>query len=117
MGYQNSTFPLAIYGGIDTASRKILWLKAWTSNNRPELPALWYFEYLYGSKCLPNFVRMDRGTETGKLATMHRYLRRQNSDIQNDEEACGTVLYITPILYLHTISPLQYRIFVTRNIQ
>ena len=27
MGYQNSTFPLAIYGSIDTASRKILWLK------------------------------------------------------------------------------------------
>ena len=53
-------------------------------------------EYLYGSKCLPSFVRMDRGTETGKLATMHAYLRRKNSDIQNDEEACGTVL-----LYIH----------------
>ena len=29
MGYQNSTFPLAVYGAIDTASRKILWLKIW----------------------------------------------------------------------------------------
>ena len=27
MGYQNSTFPLAINGCIDTASRKLLWLK------------------------------------------------------------------------------------------
>ncbi len=26
MGYQRDTFPLAIYGCIDTASRKILWL-------------------------------------------------------------------------------------------
>ena len=27
MGYQNSTFPLAIYGCIDTASRKLLWIR------------------------------------------------------------------------------------------
>ena len=27
MGYQNSTFPLAIYGCIDTASRKLLCLR------------------------------------------------------------------------------------------
>ena len=27
MGYQNSTFPIAVYGCIDTASRKIMWLK------------------------------------------------------------------------------------------
>ena len=26
MGYQNLTFPLAIYGCLDTASRKLLWL-------------------------------------------------------------------------------------------
>ena len=32
MGYQNSTFPLAIYGCLDTASRKLLWLRVWTSN-------------------------------------------------------------------------------------
>ena len=26
MGYQNSTYPLAVYGCIDTTSRKLLWL-------------------------------------------------------------------------------------------
>ena len=31
MGYQNSTFPLAVYGWIDTASRKVLWLRIWTT--------------------------------------------------------------------------------------
>ena len=36
MGYQNSTFPLAIYGCIDTASTKILWLKVWVSNSEPQ---------------------------------------------------------------------------------
>ena len=37
MGYQNSTFPLAIYGCIDTASRKILWLRVWNTNSKPEI--------------------------------------------------------------------------------
>ena len=37
MGYQNSTFPLAIYGCIDTASRKLLWLKVWVSNSDPKI--------------------------------------------------------------------------------
>ena len=29
MGYRNSTFPLAVYGCIDTASRKLHWLRVW----------------------------------------------------------------------------------------
>ena len=37
MGYQRDTFPIAIYGCIDTASRKLLWIQAWTSNPNPEL--------------------------------------------------------------------------------
>ena len=37
MGYQRGTFPIAIYGCIDTASRKLLWIKVWTSNSNPEL--------------------------------------------------------------------------------
>ena len=58
---------------------------------------------------------------------MHRYLRRQNSDsdIQNDEEACGTVLYHANAVFAYNIGLfvynieflIQYRIFVTRNIQ
>ena len=35
MGYQKDTFPLAIYGCINTASRKILWLRIWTSTRIP----------------------------------------------------------------------------------
>ena len=27
MGYQNSTFPIAIYGCLDTASRKLMWIR------------------------------------------------------------------------------------------
>ena len=50
MGYQNTTFPLAVYGCMDTASLKLLLICAWTSNNNPVYPVRWYFEYLYESK-------------------------------------------------------------------
>jgi len=36
MGYQNNTFPIAVYGSIDTCSRKIVWLKVWSSNSDPK---------------------------------------------------------------------------------
>ena len=35
MGYQNSTFPLAVYGCMDTVSPKLLFIWAWTSNSNP----------------------------------------------------------------------------------
>ena len=38
MGYQNSKFTIVIYVCIDTASRKLLWLKVWTPKSNPELP-------------------------------------------------------------------------------
>ena len=36
-GFQNDAFPLAIYGSIDTASRKLLWFRIWTNNREPRL--------------------------------------------------------------------------------
>lgn len=33
MGYQNNTFPIAVYGCIDTCSRKLLCVKVWMTNN------------------------------------------------------------------------------------
>ena len=50
MGFQNWTFPIALYGCYDTASRKVLFLKVWTSNSRPELIARWYFDYIFEAK-------------------------------------------------------------------
>ena len=37
MGFQKHTFPLAVYGCLDTASRKLLWLRMWTGNSDPNL--------------------------------------------------------------------------------
>ena len=43
-------------------------------------------------RILPHYVRLDRGTETGVLATMHTYLWRQQCDINTDDEAFNTVI-------------------------
>jgi hypothetical protein len=89
MGYQNSTFPLAIYGSIDTASRKLLWLKVWVTNSDPRVVGRWYLEHLMESKTIARMIRLDRGTETNTMATIHAFLRRNDEDT----DAIDTVLY------------------------
>ena len=93
MGFQKSTFPLAIYGCIDTASRKILFLKVWTSNSNPIFVGRWYFEYLYKRKILPNYIRIDKGTETATISTMHASLSSLQTDVLTEDEACERVIY------------------------
>uniref|UniRef100_A0A7M5WYV8 Integrase core domain-containing protein n=1 Tax=Clytia hemisphaerica TaxID=252671 RepID=A0A7M5WYV8_9CNID len=74
MGFQNSTFPLAIYGCLDCFSRKLMFIKVWDSNSNPLTIAKFYMEYLVNSKEMPRFLRIDRGTETGDMGTIHTYL-------------------------------------------
>ena len=89
MGYQNSTFPLAIYGSIDTASRKILWLKIWDSNSHPKGIGRWYLEHLYETKRMASMLRVNKGTETGIMTTIHSFLRQSHGDM----DPFDTVLY------------------------
>ena len=89
MGFQRNTFPLAVYGSIDTASRRLLWLKVWTDNSNPMLIARWYFQYLYDTRLAPSMIRLDKGTETGKMATMHCYLR----SLQGVKDPSSTVIF------------------------
>ena len=89
MGNQNSTFPLAIYGCIDTASRKSLWLKIWVSNSEPQQIGDWYLAYLYKTRVLPWYLRIDKGTETGTMATMHAYLHQ----LLGTTDPSDTVIY------------------------
>ena len=42
---------------------------------------------------MPNYMRIAKGTETGTIATMHRFLRRQHSGVETDEEAVKIVIY------------------------
>ena len=78
---------------MDTASRKILFLKVWTSNSYPVFVGRWYFEYLYKNKILPNYIRIDKATETATLSTMHAYLSVLQTDVLTEDEACERMMY------------------------
>ena len=81
MGFQKDTFPLAVYGCLDTASRKLLFMKVGTRNSDPRVIGLWYLEFLYETKQIASIIRLDKGTEIGKMATLHSYLRRHHNDM------------------------------------
>eukprot|EP00112_Aurelia_sp_Birch-Aquarium-sp1_P026060 Seg90.12 transcript_id=Seg90.12/GoldUCD/mRNA.D3Y31 product="hypothetical protein" protein_id=Seg90.12/GoldUCD/D3Y31 len=80
-GYQKATFPLCIYGGLDTYSNRINILRIWTTNNEPKIIGRFYLEYLNDCRVLPSRLRIDKGTETGILTTMHSYLRSLHGDL------------------------------------
>ena len=51
---------LVYAGDIDTASRKILWLKIWVSNSDPQLIGRRYLEHLYQSRVMmAHYMRID----------------------------------------------------------
>lgn len=89
MGYQISTFAIAVYGSIDTCSRKIMWLKVWSSNSNPKLIARFYLEYLAESKIISRHIRIDKGTETGHMAALHAYLHQNDMDNPMDSVIYG----------------------------
>ena len=89
MGCRNSTFPLAVYGCIDTASRKLIWLRVWVTNSNPKVVGRWYLEYLYESRVMLSILRLDKGTETGIITMMHAFLRQSHGDM----DPCDTVIY------------------------
>ena len=89
MGYPNSTYPIAIYGSIDSANRKILWLRVWVTNSDLEVIGRFYLEHLYETRLISSLLRVDKGTETTVLSTMHAFLRRRHGDM----EPTNTVLY------------------------
>ncbi|XP_078482839.1 uncharacterized protein LOC144743284 [Ciona intestinalis] len=89
-GYQNYTFPLGIYGAMDTFSRKILFLFVTYSNSNPLIIGKKYLEYICSSYVMPRFLRLDRGTETGKMATIHSFLRSKHGDL---EDPTDSVIY------------------------
>jgi hypothetical protein len=68
----------------------MLWLRAWTSNSDPQIIGLWYLEYLFESRVMASIIRLDKGTETGTMATIHAFLRNKHDDDMDPED---TVVY------------------------
>ena len=56
----------------------MLFLNVCHSNSNPLLIGRMYLKYLFDTEMLPVHLRMDRGTETSKMATIHVYLLNQH---------------------------------------
>ena len=65
-------------------------IKVWMTNSKPEIIGRWYLEYLMEVKVMPAYIRMDKGTETGTMATIQSYLRRNYPDLLDPTD---TVIY------------------------
>ena len=87
MGYQNWTFPVAVYGCLDTFSRHMKFIFVWNSNSDPLIIGQQYIKHLYLTRRLSNFVRLDRGTETGKLAAIHTFLCGNVGDMEDPTDS------------------------------
>ncbi len=81
MGFQNSTFPRAIYGCLDTFSRKIIFLRVWKGNSNPAVVGNFYMQHLVETEIMRNYPGLDKGTEIGTMATIHAYLREKQGDL------------------------------------
>ena len=89
-GYQNWTFPLAVYGCLDTFSRKILVLFVSHSNSDPLIIGNKYCAYLTEIQILPKILCLDKGTETGKMASIHVVLKDKIGDL---EDAMNSLMF------------------------
>ncbi len=87
MGFQNSTFPVAIYGCLDTFSRKIIFLHVWKGNSDPVIVGNFYMQRLVETEMMPNYLRLDKGTETGTMATIHVYLHGKQGDLNEPSDS------------------------------
>ncbi|XP_019850439.1 PREDICTED: uncharacterized protein LOC100641674 isoform X2 [Amphimedon queenslandica] len=72
-------YGIAIHGCIDGYSRKILWLKAGSSNNDPHIIAHHYVECVRCNGC-PSILRSDLGTENSLVSVMQPILRHYHTD-------------------------------------
>jgi len=60
------------------------------TNSDPNVIGRFYLEHLFNTEVMASIIRVDKGTETGVMATMHAYLRQQHED---DMDPAETVVY------------------------
>ena len=73
-------YGLCVHGCIDGFSRRILWLKASSTNNDPFVVCKYYVENSLLLNGIPCIVRADRGTENVCMELMQTLLRSENGD-------------------------------------
>ena len=67
-------------------------MKVLISNSNPNLIGCFYLEFLFKTRRVASKLRLDRGTETSGMATMHAYLPQQHS-VMEDFHVMDMVIY------------------------
>ncbi|XP_070548944.1 uncharacterized protein [Ptychodera flava] len=80
-------YGICISGCIDGYSRKILWVKAASTNNNPAVIAHYYLSCVKELNGCPLRMRADPGTENDTVAAMQIYLRQQGNDPYSGEDS------------------------------
>ena len=62
-----------------------MFIKLWMSNADPNLVGRWYFDHLYTTRIISSKLRIDRGTKTALLVTVHAILRQNHGDMTPED--------------------------------
>jgi len=73
-------FGICINGCIDGFSRQIIWLKASTTNNNPDVIGKYFLDVVLAAGGCPRVVRADFGTENVRIREFQVFLRRNAVD-------------------------------------
>lgn len=80
-------YGFAVHACVDGYSRYILWLEVATTNNDPKVTANYFLETVKKYKCLPNFIRSDKGTENILIESLQICLRKDHEDEYSGERS------------------------------
>lgn len=73
-------FGMAINGCVDGFSRKIIYLRVSTTNNKPQVIAHYFLQAVKEFKCIPSMIRTDMGTENTVIDILQMALRTDHAD-------------------------------------
>lgn len=73
-------YGIAINGCIDGFRHYVIWMEAFTTNNDPEVIAIYFIELITSKGGFPERMHADRGTENGQVEQMQKFLRREHMD-------------------------------------
>ncbi|KAJ8024994.1 hypothetical protein HOLleu_35071 [Holothuria leucospilota] len=73
-------YGVAINGCIDGFSRRVLWLRANSTNNDPRIIAGYFMETVESCGGCPLLISADRGTENSTVERLQIFLRRNGND-------------------------------------
>ena len=80
-------FGIPIHGAIDEYSRRILWLKLLSCNNKPNVIANYYLCCVKDLKLILSVVRGDSGTENVIVCGIQRFFCRNHTDSQSKDRS------------------------------